>query len=348
MPETLLEQTTIVDSIGERLILATQAAALAAKHWIGMAEHTEISSNIAMVKNSADKAAVDAIYLALGNCPEFSATVVMGEGDKDEAPMLAHGDILGTNLDRKFDLAVDPIDGTTFVAKNKPGGISVIAIASPDSFPKWQGVHYAKKLIVGPNVKELMQNGKISIDRDPLENMKRIACHLGKYTNELVIVALDRPRNAAVISAAHKIGAKLVLIAGGDVVPGLLTCEEDIIDIVYSSGGWPEADVTAAGVYTRGGDMQVMYDPQNEVETAIVKSIKMDGVVLGMNKLVGTGEVRFAMTAITRYLDHKVGRSADFAKIFEPGSTFYGAIINDIPQYIQRHPAKEWLIDSTY
>lgn len=347
MLETLPDRLSIVDSVGERLIMATQAAALASKPWIGSAQYSEDKDYISKMKNFADQSAVDAIYSVLGNCPEFSATVVMGEGDKDEAPMLAHGDILGANLDRKYDLAVDPIDGTTFVAKNKPGGISVIALASPDSFPKWENVHYAKKLIVGPNVSELMERGKIGIDRKPRENMERIASHLGKYAGELVVVVLDRPRNKEIIKAAHEIGSKLILIEGGDVVPGLLTCDEDIIDLVYSSGGWPEAVVTAAGVATRGGNMQVMHDPQNEAETLRVEAINKIDAILGLEELVGTGDVRFAMTAITRYLDHRVGNSKEFTKIFEPGSSFFGARVNGSTQYVHRDSTSEWLLGNT-
>lgn len=343
MLETLPEKVSIVDGVGERLIMATQAAALAVKPWIGSAQYTDDIDHITRMKNTSDQAAVDAIYSALGNCSEFSATVVMGEGDKDEAPMLAHGDVLGTNPHTKYDLAVDPIDGTTFVAKNKPGGISVIALASPGSFPAWENVHYAKKLIVGPNASELMEKGQIGIDRKPKENMERIANYLGKYTSELVIVALDRPRNKEIIKAARDIGSKLILIEGGDVVPGLLTCDDNIIDLVYSSGGWPEAVVTAAGVFTRRGNMQVMYDPQNDAELARVKAINKGGMVLGREELVGTGDVRFAMTAITRYLDHQVGNSKEFTKIFEPGSTFYGAIIHGSAQYVHRDPTHQWL-----
>lgn len=347
MLETLSDRLSIVDSVGERLIMATQAAAQASRPWIGSAQYSGDEAYISKMKNFADQAAVDAIYSVLGNCPEFSATVVMGEGDKDEAPMLAHGDILGTNLDRKYDLAVDPIDGTTFVAKNKPGGISVIALASPDSFPKWENVHYAKKLIVGPNVSELMERDQIGIDRKPRENMERIASHLGKYNSELVVVVLDRPRNEEIIKAARDIGSKLILIEGGDVVPGLLTCDEDVIDLVYSSGGWPEAVVTAAGVATRGGNMQVMYDPQNEAETLSVKALNKVDAVLGREELVGTGDVFFAMTAITRYLDHRVGNSKEFAKVFEPGSTFFGARIRGSKQYVHRHPTNQWLSGNT-
>lgn len=351
MLETIPERISIDDSVGERLIMATQAAALATRPWIGSAQYSDDKHHISKMKNFADQAAVDAMYSVLSDCSEFSATVVMGEGDKDGAPMLAHGDILGTNPDRKYDLAVDPIDGTTFVAKNKPGGISVIALANPDSFPKWENVHYAKKLIVGPNVSELMERDKIGIDRKPQENMERIASHLGKYTSELVIVVLDRPRNKEIIKAAREIGSKLILIEGGDVVPGLLTSiyeEENIIDMVYSSGGWPEAVVTAAGVVTRGGNMQVMYDPQDEAEIARVDALNKTGVVLRTQELVGAGDVYFAMTAITRYLDHGVGRSLEFSETFKPGSTYYGARVNGVSSFLHRKPLPQWAKAPSY
>ena len=328
MLETLPRQHAI-DIVGEILCEATQAAARAATPFIG-----------SMNKNGADQAAVNAFHSVLDFNSVLSCTVVMGEGDKDKAPMLAHGDILGKNVYRNFDLAVDPIDGTTFVAEDTAGAISVAALASPGSFLKWSDIHYMKKLVVGPRASALMESGSVSLDRDPLDNMMRIACVLDKTPNELVIAVLERPRNQKIIDSARKIGANLILLSGGDIVPAILTSHEDedqIIDMLYSSGGSPEAVLAAAGVVLRGGNMQAMWDPQTKVEFDKVEEMEQTGKVFGLKELVGNDELHFAMTSITGYQDLGVGHSAKFSEAFKPGRTYYGFRVNSMPYFKSSH-----------
>lgn len=334
MLDTLPRQYT-TNSVGEKLCEATQAAARAATPFIGSLD-----------KNGADQAAVNAFHSVLDFNSVMSCTVVMGEGDKDKAPMLAHGDVLGTNIFRNYDLAVDPIDGTTFVAEDSAGAIAVAALASPNSFLKWSNVHYMKKLVVGPRASALMKRGIVSLDKEPLDNMLRIACELDKTPNELVIAVLERPRNQKIIDSARKIGAKLILLSGGDIVPAILTSREDedqIIDMLYSSGGSPEAVLAAAGVALRGGNMQAMWDPQTKTEIDKVEEMEHTGKIFGLNELVGTHELHFAMTSITGYQDLGVGRSAQFAETFKPGKTFYGYRDNDLKYYI---PSKADLVSN--
>lgn len=327
MLDTLPRQYT-TNSVGEKLCEATQAAARAATPFIG-----------SMDKNGADQAAVNAFHSVLDFNTIMSCTVVMGEGDKDKAPMLAHGDVLGQNMFRNYDLAVDPIDGTTFVAEDTAGAIAVAALASPDSFMKWSDIHYMQKLVVGPRASALMERGIVSLDKEPLDNMLRIACELDKTPNELVIAVLERPRNQKIIDSARKIGAKLILLSGGDIVPAILTSREDededqIIDMLYSSGGSPEAVLAAAGVALRGGNMQAMWDPQTKTEIDKVEELEHTRKVFGLKELVGTGELHFAMTSITGYHDLGVGRSVQFSEAFKPGRTFYGFRVNNLSHFI--------------
>lgn len=325
MLDTLPKQY-VTNNVGEKLCEATQAAARAATPYIG-----------SMDKNGADQAAVNAFHSVLDFNSIMSCTVVMGEGDKDKAPMLAHGDVLGENRFRSYDLAVDPIDGTTFVAENTAGAIAVAALASPGNFMKWSGVHYMQKLVVGPRVSALMEDGKVRLDQDPLTNMQRIACELEKMPNELVIAVLERPRNQKIIDSARKIGAKLILLNGGDIVPAILTSladEDQVIDMLYSSGGSPEAVLAAAGVALRGGNMQAMWDPQTKAEINKVEEMEQVGKVFDLKDLVGNDELHFAMTSITGYQDLGVGQSTQFSETFKPGRTFYGFRINKLSYFI--------------
>lgn len=320
-----LPRQNVTNCVGEKLCEATQAAARAATPFIGR-----------MNKNGADQAAVNAFHSVLDFNPIMSCTVVMGEGDKDKAPMLAHGDVLGQNQFREYDLAVDPIDGTTFVAEDTAGAIAVAALASPGNFMKWSGIHYMQKLTVGPRASALMENGEVRLGQKPLVNMQRIACELSKRPNELVIAVLDRPRNQKIIDDARKIGAKLILLSGGDIVPAILTSladEDQVIDMLYSSGGSPEAVLAAAGVALRGGNMQAMWDPQTKAEIDKVEEMEHTGRVFGLKELVGTDELHFAMTSITGYHDLGVGHSARFSEAFKPGRTFYGFRVNNLPYF---------------
>lgn len=320
-------KNNLSNCVGEKLCEATQAAARAAIPYIG-----------SMDKNGADQAAVNAFHTVLDFNSVMSCTVVMGEGDKDKAPMLAHGDVLGQNQFRNYDLAVDPIDGTTFVAKNMPGAIAVAALASPGSFMKWSDIHYMKKLAVGPVAKSLMKDGLVRLDQPAIDNMVRVACEIGKRTTELVVATLDRPRNQEIINAAREIGARLILLDGGDVVPALLTSiNYGYIDMMYGSGGAPETVLATAGVIMSGGNMQAMWDPQTQAERDHVEDLEKTGVIFEADDLVGSGEILFAMTSITGYQDFKVGKSKQFSEAFKPGKTFYGFKVNSIPYFKPSH-----------
>ncbi len=301
--------------IQEVLTTATKEAAVAVAPFIGMGD-----------KIAADQAAVDTIGKILSNNDVFSCEVVMGEGVKDEAPMLAHGDVLGSNFNSLYDLAVDPIEGTSFVANGQEGGISIVALAQKDHMMPWSGIRYMKKIFVGPKAKKLLTiGGDVRLDADVEENLRLIAEALGKKASELVIAALLRERNSDVLVVANKIGARVIGLSGGDVLPAISTCFEDSgIDVLYSSGGSPEGVITTAAVEILGGGSQLMWDPQNDkpLERRLAHERGELGKVLFPRSIVGEGELHVAFTAITSYQDKLVGVSLDDDGNWLPGDTF--------------------------
>ncbi len=301
--------------IQEVLTTATKEAAVAVAPYIGKGD-----------KILADQAAVDAITRVLAENDVFSCEVVMGEGVKDEAPMLAHGDILGENFDSMYDLAVDPIEGTTFVANGQEGGLSIVALTKKDSMIPWSGIRYMKKLFVGPKAKDLLSiGGDVRIDADPEKNLRLIAEALGKKASELTVASLLRDRNSEIISAASRIGARVIGLSGGDVLPAISTCfDESGIDVLYGSGGSPEGVITTAAVEILGGGSQLMWDPQTD--RPLEKRLAIDrgelGRVLFPHAIVGQGELHVAFTAITDYQDKLTGVSQDEHGNWIPGDTF--------------------------
>ena len=301
--------------IQEVLTTATKEAAIAVAPHVGKGD-----------KIAADQAAVDTIGRILSDNDVFSCEVVMGEGVKDEAPMLAHGHVLGHNFDSLYDLAVDPIEGTTFVANGQDGGLSIVALAEKDQMLPWAGIRYMKKLFVGPKAKDLLTiSGDVRLNGDPETNLRLIAEALGKKASELVIAALLRDRNSDILNAAAKIGAHVIGLSGGDVLPAISTCFDDSeVDVLYSSGGSPEGVIATAAVEILGGGSQLMWDPQNDkpIERRLANERGELGKVLFPKSIVGQGELHVAFTAITPYQDKLTGVSLDDAGNGLPGDTF--------------------------
>ena len=228
-------------------VRVTEAAAIAASHWLGRGD-----------KNAADKAAVEAMRSRLNDI-EFRGTIVIGEGEKDQAPMLYIGEKVGRGKSQdasEFDIAVDPLEGTSLTAHGKPGAISVIAFGPKDSLLDPPGT-YMDQLTVGQEGK-----GQININ-DPLEeNIKRVAKASQKTPEEMTIAILDRERNQNYIDAARKIGSRVVLFEHGTVSHGLAPALANWeIDMMVGIGGAPEAIITAAGIKCLGGDMQAVLKP---------------------------------------------------------------------------------------
>lgn len=261
----------------------TEAAALASGRWMGRGE-----------KIAADQAAVDAMRAAFDGV-SISGTVVIGEGEMDEAPMLYIGEKVGGG-GIEVDIAVDPLEGTNLVSKGLPGAIAVLAIA-----PKGGLLHapdmYMEKIAVGPKAA-----GKIDLNAPVGENLKAVASALDRKVEDLVVVILDRPRHANIIRDIRKAGARIKLITDGDISPAINAAIEGTgVHMLLGIGGAPEGVIAAAALKCLGGDMQARLCPENDEE--IVRARKM-GVadikkVLTIDDLVHGEDVMFSATAIT-------------------------------------------------
>jgi len=219
---------------------ATEAAAIVSGKLVGRGD-----------KNGVDQAAVDAMRGVLGEV-DIDGVVVIGEGEKDEAPMLYIGEHVGTGDGPKMDVAVDPIDGTTLAAKGGHGAISVVAAAERGSLFHTH-IAYMDKIIVGKAAK-----GVISIDASVEENVRAVAAALGRPVNEITVAILERPRNDDYVRQLREIGARVRLFGDGDIANGIIAAleERSRIDILMGIGGATEGVVAACAIKCLGGDMQ--------------------------------------------------------------------------------------------
>ncbi len=266
------------------LARVTEAAALAAGRWVGRGD-----------KISADQAAVDAMRLVL-NRVDMDGIVVIGEGEKDEAPMLFNGEKLGTGEKPAVDIAVDPIDGTTLTAKGLPGALAVVALAERGTMYDPHDIVYMNKIAVGPEARDM-----IDINSSVEMNVRRVARALRKQPRDITVMVLDRPRHADLIAEIRQTGARILLITDGDVAGAIATALEDSgVDMLMGIGGSPEAVITAAALKCMGGDMQCKLMPRNEEERQAAIDAGQDlDKVFTIDDLVTGDNVFFAATGIT-------------------------------------------------
>lgn len=271
-------------NLAMELVRVTEAAAMAAGRWMGRGD-----------KVGADKAAVDAMRLVL-NTVQMDGVVVIGEGEKDEAPMLYNGEELGTGVPPQVDIAVDPIDGTRLTSLGLPGALSVVALAERGSMYAPGHIVYMNKIAVGPQAK-----GVIDIEWPVAENLNRIAEAKKREVSDLTVVILDRPRHEQLIKDVRQAGARIKLIPDGDVAGGLMTAFEDTgMDVLMGIGGSPEAVITACGLKCVGGEIQCKLWPRDEAERRWAEEMGLDlDRVLTTDDLVGGENVFFAATGIT-------------------------------------------------
>jgi fructose-1,6-bisphosphatase class II len=265
------------------LVRATEAAALSSARVMGRGDEVE-----------ADRAAVDAMRSAL-NRIEMVATVVIGEGERDEAPMLYIGEKVGTGSGPALELALDPLEGTTICATGGPNALSVIAAAEPGGFLHAPDT-YMDKLAVGPEAR-----GAIDIDATPTENLHAIARAKGVPVEELTVVILDRPRHEKLIEEVRVAGARIMLIKDGDVSAAIATCSrEQPVDVLMGIGGAPEGVIAAAALRCIGGELQGRLMPRNEQEIERAKEMGIRDIhrKLTMDDLA-SGPVMFAATGVT-------------------------------------------------
>jgi fructose-1,6-bisphosphatase II len=268
------------------LVRVTEAAALHAARWMGLGD-----------KEAADQAAVDAMRSAL-RFVDMDGVVVIGEGEKDEAPMLYIGERIGTGRPPKVDVAVDPIDGTTLTAKGLPNAITVVALAERRSMYYDPHFVYMKKIAVGPEAK-----GAIDINAPVRDNLLRVARFIERNVGDLTVVVLDRPRHDDLIREIREAGARIKLISDGDVAGAVMAAlpGDTGVDVLMGIGGTPEAVLATCALKCLGGEMQCKLWPrtQEELDRAIEAGNTDVDKVFTMDDLVSSDDVFFAATGIT-------------------------------------------------
>ncbi|MFT7600962.1 MAG: fructose-1,6-bisphosphatase II [Acidimicrobiales bacterium] len=266
------------------LVRTTEAAAMAAARHVGMGD-----------KIRADQAAVDAMRHVLGGV-EMDGLVVIGEGEKDEAPMLYNGERIGNGRPPETDIAVDPIDGTTLTAKGQGGAVAVIAVGERGSMYNPGPIVYMEKLAVGPS-----GNGVVDIRLPIDKNLRALAKAKRCTVADLTAVVLDRPRHEEIIGEIRQAGARINLIGDGDVA-GAIACAmpNSGIDILFGIGGTPEGVIAAAALKAMGGDLQGRLYARDEEERALAVAEGYDlDAILGLDDLVKGDNCFFAATGIT-------------------------------------------------
>ena len=245
-------------------------------------------------KEGADQLAVDGMHEQFAKTP-VSGTVVIGEGEMDEAPMLYIGERVGAGGE-PIDIAVDPVEGTNLVAKGQDGAIAVLAVA-PHGCLLHAPDMYMDKICVGPRAK-----GRISLDASVTENLHNVAEAMDREVSDLTVVVLDRPRHEKIIRECRKAGARIRLITDGDVAPAVeCGVQGSGIHMVIGQGGAPEGVLAAAGLKCLGGDMQARLLPHNEEELSRLRAMGIEDPsrILTLDDLVQGDDCIFAATAIT-------------------------------------------------
>ena len=263
------------------MVRVTEAAAIAAAQHMGMGD-----------KELVDQAAVDAMRFTLGSM-SMDGVVVIGEGEKDEAPMLYNGEVIGDGIGPGMDLAVDPIDGTTLLSKGLPGAIAVIALSERGTMNCPREVVYMNKIAVGKEAKDV-----IDINASVETNLKNIAKAMGRRISELTVIVLDRPRHELLIDDIRSAGARIKLISDGDIAAGIHAAMwESGVDVLMGIGGTPEGVITAAAIRCIGGAIQCKAWPRDDKERDAAVAAGADlSKVYSAEELVSGEDVFFAAT----------------------------------------------------
>ncbi len=286
-------------NLAMELVRVTEAAALAAGRWIGRGD-----------KNAADQAAVDAMRLMIDTV-SMDGVVVIGEGEKDEAPMLFNGERVGSGTGPGTDVAVDPIDGTRLTATGQPNALAVIGLAPRGAMFFPGAALYMEKIATGPEAADV-----IDIEAPVAENVRQVAKAKGKRPEEVAVTILDRPRHERLIAEVREVGARVFLITDGDVAGAIVAATPDAeVDLLVGIGGTPEGVIAAAALQCLGGAIQGKLYPRNDEER---RALLEDGFdldrVLRTDDLVSGDDVFFAATGITDgYLLRGVRYSPDGA-----------------------------------
>ncbi len=271
-------------NIAMELVRVTEAGAMAAARWIGRGE-----------KESADKAAVDAMRFVLDSV-SMRGVVVIGEGEKDEAPMLYNGEEVGNGEGPEVDVAVDPLEGTRLTALGQPNAIAVIAVAERGTMLFPGAAFYMEKIAVGPEAIDA-----IDIERSATDNVGAVAEALGKTPREVDVVVLERERHEGLIAELREAGARVRLVRDGDVAPAIAAAQPGTgVDMLYGIGGTPEGVISAAALKCVGGGIQGRLWPRNDEERQSLLDEGLDPArVLHTDDLVSGEDVFVAATGVT-------------------------------------------------
>ncbi|MGA7672292.1 MAG: class II fructose-bisphosphatase [Nitrolancea sp.] len=271
-------------NLAMELVRTTEAAALGAAPFMGRGD-----------KIAADQGAVNGMRAMLSSV-EMSGVVVIGEGDKDEAPMLYIGEEVGTGGEPAVDIAVDPIDGTTLLSKGMPNSLAVVAVGERGSMFYPPHIVYMNKLAVGPDAAHV-----IDIEASVEENLGRIAEVKQMRIKDLTVVVLDRPRHEQLVADIRATGARIKMISDGDVAGSLLACQPDTgVDVLMGIGGCPEGVISAVAIKCIGGAIQAKLWPRNDHERDLALKAGVDlDQVLHADDMVRSDNVFFAATGIT-------------------------------------------------
>jgi fructose-1,6-bisphosphatase II len=295
MPDSRASDTAVPDELAVRheapdrnlaleLVRVTEAAAMAAGRWVGRGD-----------KNGADQAAVNAMR-QLVSTVSMQGVVVIGEGEKDEAPMLFNGEEVGDGTGPECDVAVDPIDGTTLTAKGMNSAIAVMAVAERGTMYDPSAVFYMEKLVTGPEAAEV-----VDISAPVEDNIVAVAKAKGCSNEDVTVVVLDRPRHEELVRQIREAGARIKFISDGDVAGAIMACRENTgIDLLLGIGGTPEGIIAACAVKCMGGVIQGRLWPKDDEERqrAIDAGHDLDRVLM-TDDLVRSDNVFFVATGIT-------------------------------------------------
>jgi fructose-1,6-bisphosphatase II len=271
-------------NLAMELVRVTEAAAVAASRWQGRGD-----------KNAVDQAAVDAMRAILSTV-EMDGIVVIGEGEKDEAPMLYNGERVGNGNKPEVDVAVDPVDGTTLTARGSDGALAVIALASRGSMFSPGSLVYMDKIAVGEEAA-----GTVDIEAPIAHNIAQVAKARGKGVGDVTVMLLDRPRNESIIAEVRTVGARCALITDGDIAGAIATAKADSgIDMLLGIGGSPEAVTAACAMKALGGELQCKIWPRGDEERQYAADNNIDLTqVLMTHDLVSSDDTFFAATGVT-------------------------------------------------
>ena len=271
-------------NISLELVRVTEAAAMAAGRWVGRGD-----------KNGGDGAAVDAMRQLIGTVG-MKGVVVIGEGEKDDAPMLFNGEEVGSGEGPDCDVAVDPIDGTTLMAKGMPNAIAVMAVAERGTMYDPSAVFYMEKLVTGHAAADV-----VDITAPVAHNIQAVAKAKGAAVEDVTVCILDRPRHEDLVHEVRQAGARIKFISDGDVAGAVMACTDGTgVDLLLGIGGTPEGIITACAVKCLGGVIQAKLWPQkkSEFENAAEAGLDLDAI-LSTDDLVRSNNVFFVATGIT-------------------------------------------------